>query len=175
MWIFGYGSLIWRPGFAFEEAHTARLEGFARRFWQGSPDHRGTPDSPGRVVTLVEHAQAWCLGRAFRVNTQVHDQILADLDVREQGGYVRHRVPLRLVAGARSIEATTYVAREDNPNFLGPAPFEQMVRHIAGSRGPSGPNDEYLLELADWLRDNDMPDAHVQSLADALRAARASR
>lgn len=172
MWIFGYGSLVWRPGFDFEESHPARLEGFARRFWQGSPDHRGTPRSPGRVVTLLREPGAACLGRAFRLRREIYERTLPGLDHREKGGYARHRVELELLTDGRRVPATIYVAGPDNPSFLGPAPLEEMVRHIARSAGPSGPNDEYLLELARWLRAHDLDDPHVLELADALLQSR---
>ncbi|HJK98062.1 MAG TPA: gamma-glutamylcyclotransferase, partial [Polyangiaceae bacterium LLY-WYZ-14_1] len=67
LWIFGYGSLVWRPAFAYVERRPARLRGFARRFWQGSTDHRGVPGAPERVVTLVEEPSLEVGGTAYRV------------------------------------------------------------------------------------------------------------
>lgn len=67
VWVFGYGSLIWRPGIAFRERRVARIRGWTRRFWQGSHDHRGLPHAPRRVVTLVPEPGASCEGVAFRV------------------------------------------------------------------------------------------------------------
>ena len=67
MWVFGYGSVIWKPAFEFVESVPATLSGYTRRFWQGSPDHRGTPEEPGRVVTLVAELHGICHGRAFHI------------------------------------------------------------------------------------------------------------
>jgi cation transport regulator ChaC len=70
LWIFGYGSLVWRPSFPFAERRGAWIDGFARRFWQGSTDHRGVPGAPGRVVTLEPDARARCFGVAYRVDDE---------------------------------------------------------------------------------------------------------
>lgn len=169
MWIFGYGSLVWKPGFDYLEAHPARLEGFVRRFFQGSPDHRGTDARPGRVVTLLREPAGHVVGRAFRLTEREYERALAPLAHREKAGYERHSVELELLVAPRRVPATIYVAGPHNPHFLGPAPLEQMARHIARSVGPSGPNDEYLLELARWLEDNDVDDPHVHELAEAVR------
>lgn len=167
MWIFGYGSLVWRPGFEFLEAHRAELRGYARRFWQGSPDHRGTPDAPGRVATLIEDASATCIGRAFRLAPEVFEATLGPLDHREKAGFERRTLEVRLSDG-RNIDALTYLATPDNEQFLGPASLDEMAAHIARSRGPSGPNDEYLIQLAKWLRDHDVRDEHVEALVARL-------
>jgi len=105
-WIFGYGSLVWRPAFAFAERRPARLEGWARYFWQGSTDHRGVPGAPGRVVTLVPESGATCWGVAYRLDPASAEDTLARLDHREQGGYTHHRLPV--AAGDWSVEALVY-------------------------------------------------------------------
>ncbi len=95
-WIFGYGSLIFRPAIPFVERRLACLRGWTRRFWQWSTDHRGTPWQPGRVVTLALAPNDCCWGVAYRLDAAQADAILADLDVRERGGYVRMEVELEL-------------------------------------------------------------------------------
>ncbi len=172
-WIFGYGSLVWRPGFEHLEARTARLDGFARRFWQGSEDHRGVPGAPGRVVTLVRDPAASCVGMAYRVRHEVWTEVIATLDRREQGGYERHDVELSLLAERTGrVRSLVYLASADNPVYLGPAPLDVMAEQIARSRGPSGPNDEYVFELERALRSVGADDPHVFELAARLRAVR---
>ncbi len=161
LWIFGYGSLVWRPEFPHLESRAAWVEGWTRRFWQGSTDHRGIPGAPGRVVTLVPEAQMpeiRCWGTAYRVAPDDATQVLGDLDHREKGGYDRVGVPLhfRVRGGGGSSErgeapALMYVATPDNPNYLGPAPLEAIARQVIASRGPSGANREYVQRLADAL------------------------
>ncbi|HJL20432.1 MAG TPA: gamma-glutamylcyclotransferase [Sandaracinaceae bacterium LLY-WYZ-13_1] len=172
-WIFGYGSLVWRPAFEHLERRPARLRGWARRFWQGSTDHRGVPGAPGRVVTLVEAPEATTAGMAYRVSDDVFEAVIAKLDHREKGGYERRVVALEAHGGAR-LSALVYLAGPSNPHYLGPAAADRIVAQIDRARGPSGPNDEYLLRLERWLRDVGERDAHVFELAAALRRRRAA-
>lgn len=166
-WLFGYGSLIWRPDLSFTERRPALLRGWSRRFWQGSHDHRGTPDAPGRVVTLVRSAPDACVGMAYRVAPDAADEVLAGLDHREKNGYERHAVRLETEAG--SLEALVYLATEGNFAWLGDAPLDAIARQIAGARGPSGANRDYLLSLADALAELGAEDAHVTELARRVR------
>lgn len=165
IWLFGYGSLIYKVDFPHLERRRAQLHGWARRFWQGSHDHRGTPEAPGRVVTLVRDAASVCVGMAYRVTPDV----FAHLDHREKNGYVRESVELVLDDGT-PIEAVVYVANPGNEAYLGPADEDAIARHIATARGPSGENREYLLHLADALRELGSDDAHVFGIERALRA-----
>jgi len=142
-WVFGYGSLIWNPGFDFEEKSLARFVGWRRRFWQGSEDHRGMPGAPGRVVTLVPGDS--CEGIAFRLPQQQQVNILSMLDVREKGGYERVIAPLHLADG-RTVEGITYLASTENPLC----------------------NREYLLELASAFREYKIADEHVFELEKML-------
>jgi cation transport regulator ChaC len=169
LWIFGYGSLVWRPAFEHLERRSARLPGWSRRFWQGSPDHRGVPGEPGRVVTLVRDSQAVCWGMAFRVAADRTPDLLHALDLRESGGFVRIHVTVRLDgAGRTDVSAVTYVAEAGNPNYLGPAPPAEMVEQIRRARGTSGTNLEYVLRLAEALRALAAEDEHVFELARLL-------
>lgn len=165
MWIFAYGSLVFRPSFAFLERRPAWVRNYARRFWQGSPDHRGTPESPGRVATLVHSEAETCGGCAYRIDRRDADVILAELDHREKAGFDRVMLPLLDGAnGAVFAQGLTYVAREDNPHFLGPLDEHLIAAHVAKSHGPSGPNREYVLRLHDALRELGVDDAHVTEI-----------
>jgi cation transport regulator ChaC len=168
LWIFGYGSLVWRPAFAFAERRTAWIGGFARRFWQGSTDHRGVPGAPGRVVTLLPEAGSHCFGVAYRVPESDSACVLADLDHREREGYERHPVELHFGDGGGTT-GLVYIATPSNPNYLGPAPLDAIAAQIARARGPSGPNSEYVRELARSLREMPADDEHVFALDGLLR------
>jgi cation transport regulator ChaC len=89
-WVFGYGSLIWRQDFPYIDARPGYIDGWARRFWQGSHDHRGVQSDPGRVVTLVDAPGERCYGRAFLIEPDVFEH----LDDREINGYERNRIEI---------------------------------------------------------------------------------
>ena len=169
--MFGYGSLIWRADFHYHQRRRAEVRGWARRFWQGSHDHRGTPDAPGRVVTLVEETDAVCVGAAYRVDEAVFEH----LDHREKNGYERVPVTMRLSAangaalGGDTVNGVTYIALPGNVAFLGPADIDAMAAQIARSRGPSGSNRDYLYQLAAALNDLGAKDRHVEALIERLR------
>jgi len=163
-WIFGYGSLVWRPAFPYEERQPAFIRGFVRRFWQGSTDHRGVPKAPGRVVTLVPRGGATTWGTAYRIADEERDEVMAQLDHREQGGYTHHRTMIFARDGSVVEEALVYVATDANPNWLGEAPLEKIAEQVRASTGPSGDNVEYVVELARALRDMGADDPHVFGL-----------
>ena len=167
IWLFGYGSLIWRVDFPYRARRRAAVRGFSRRFWQGSHDHRGTPTAPGRVVTLTPEPGALCVGMAYRIDTAT----FAPLDHREKNGYVRVRLPIEIEGdeGVGEVAGVTYIAEAGNEAFLGPAELDEMARHILDSSGPSGSNAEYVLELAQALTALDAEDAHVSALERRLR------
>jgi cation transport regulator ChaC len=167
LWIFAYGSLLWRPGFAFEERRPAVVRGFERRLDQGSPDHRGTPERLGRVATLVRAPGRSCGGAVYRVAAEGASSVLAMLDVREQGGYDRVEVAAEIVGG-ETVSAVTWVAAPGNPYHLGAAPVGEMVAEIRAAVGPSGANVDYVLALDDALRGLGFRDPHVAEVAGAL-------
>ena len=175
VWIFGYGSLIWNPGFTFEQRQVGYIRGWARRFYQGSPDHRGIPGSPGRVVTLVADTQSVCWGVAYQVAGESLESIFSYLDEREQGGFRRHQVdfyPKTTTTDAPTpsvTKAAVYIAQDDNPHYLGPASVPEMVHQIFHSRGPSGLNRDYLFRLAESLRGLGVTDVHVTELERHVR------
>jgi cation transport regulator ChaC len=169
-WIFGYGSLVWRPAFPFEERQPAFIRGFVRRFWQGSTDHRGVPGAPGRVVTLIPRDGATTWGTAYRLADEHREEVMAKLDHREKGGYSHHRTMIFARDGSVLEEALVYVATDANPNWLGEAPLEAIAEQVRGSTGPSGDNVEYVVELARALRDMGADDPHVFGLEELVKS-----
>ena len=156
---------MWRPDFPYLDARRAYIEGWARRFWQGSHDHRGVETDPGRVVTLVEAPGERCLGRAFLIEPDVFEH----LDHREKNGYTRKTIDIHMEDSCTS--GVVYIATPTNFAFLGDAPLEEIAAQIKRCAGPSGTNVDYLLGLADVLRRLNIPDPHVFEL-EALVLAR---
>lgn len=174
VWVFGYGSLIWRPAMAFAARRAARIERWERRFWQSSTDHRGTLEAPGRVLTLVEAAGAvW--GMAYAIERAAWPAVEAALEIREQQGYARLTVELGLAAGARAgeivetVSGLVYLATPANPYFIGPEPLETTAAIVRRSRGPSGSNIDYVLELERALAAMAAIDPEVAALAQLVR------
>jgi len=164
VWLFGYGSLIFKADFPFIARRPATISGWVRRFWQGSHDHRGTPAAPGRVVTLVAQPGALCDGMAYLITPQV----FGHLDHREKNGYLRFAADMRFDDGSHA-EGLVYIATADNAAWLGPAPEAAIARQIAAAHGPSGRNRDYLLQLAQALRALGKNDPHVFALERLLR------
>lgn len=172
MWVFGYGSLTWKVDFPYEERCVGYVEGFARRFWQGSIDHRGVPGAPGRVVTLIPDQQERIWGIAYKLPEAQLDEVVAHLDNREKCGYATFELLFHPKdTGIEPYQVTVYSASSENPWFLGPAPIEEMAAEIATRSGMSGANSEYLLKLADCMRDiaPDHEDDHLYSLEKKVK------
>lgn len=166
LWIFGYGSLVWKPDFKYRRSQVGFIKGFKRRFWHGDNFHRGNDDMPGRVVTLIEDDDATTWGVAFEVTGPQVEESLKYLNVREgvRGGYVTKAVEFFPDGGDHHdggdkeeammvpVEALVYIATSDAPLYLGPASPELIGAQIAVCRGKTGHNLEYLLRLADFMR-----------------------
>ena len=163
-WLFGYGSLIFKADFDYLDKRIATLMGWERRFWQGSHDHRGTEQNPGRVVTLIENPGNVCLGMAYRINQSV----LNHLDHREKNGYLRFVSELRFDDGS-SADGLIYIAGPDNEAFLGKETELNIAKQIAQSEGPSGKNSDYLIGLAGAIRALGGSDPHVFAIERCVR------
>ena len=169
MWIFAYGSLIFRPGFCYIERRRAFVKGWSRRFWQASPDHRGVPEAPGCVVTLLSDPDGHCGGCAFLIDPAHAEGVLEAIDTREQAGFTRQQLALLPAPGEQPFaHGITWVAAPDNPHFLGPLPEPAIAEIIAARTGPSGPNRDYALKLFHALRDLDIVDSHVETIIRLL-------
>ena len=163
IWLFGYGSLMYKVDFPVLEQRPAILHGWQRRFWQGRHDHRGTEAHPGRVLTLIPEVGVECFGLAFRISAEQFDY----LDHREKNGYLRFLEPLHFADGQIK-PGVIYIAPVDNDAYLGPDSEENIARHIAQSVGPCGENSEYVFELAKALRENNAHDEHVFAIEKFL-------
>ena len=163
VWLFGYGSLIFKPDFPYLARQAASIRGWSRRFWQGSHDHRGTFERPGRVVTLIQDSAASCAGMAYLITPEV----FSHLDYREKNGYLRFASEMQLADGRLEV-GLVYIATEENAAFLGAADEAAIARQIAQAQGPSGSNREYLLKLAQSLRELGQIDEHVFGLEKLL-------
>ncbi len=169
MWVFGYGSLLWNPGFEPVEAVTAHLAGYHRSFCMLSIHHRGTVEKPGLVLALDE-ADASCTGVAFRVAEPQEDEVLAELREREliSSAYIEKRLPLTLDDG-RSVEALAYVINRDHEQYC-QYDLETQAQLIARSVGGRGPNPEYLFNTAAHLGKMGIEDPDMDWLVERVRA-----
>ncbi|XP_019374574.1 PREDICTED: glutathione-specific gamma-glutamylcyclotransferase 1 [Gavialis gangeticus] len=174
VWIFGYGSLVWRPDFEFSARKVGFIRGYSRRFWQGDTFHRGSEKAPGRVATLLEDYEACTWGVAYQVCGEQIAASLQYLNMREAvlGGYDTKLVkfhPLEKDAD-EPILALVYIATPQNPSYLGPASEEDIAAQIIVSSGRAGHNIEYLLQLADFMRYfcPQVEDEHLFSIEEAL-------
>ncbi|WP_420568495.1 gamma-glutamylcyclotransferase [Thalassovita sp.] len=170
MWVFGYGSLLWNPGFEAADSQLAHLPGYHRSFCMRSIHHRGTEDKPGLVLALDRAVDAACHGLALAVHPTDEEQVLADLRERElvSSAYleVQHEVHLR---DGRSVTAITYVIDPDHVQYCGGLPLEEQAQIIARAHGGRGPNTEYLFNTADHLTQLGIRDHELDWLTARVR------
>lgn len=168
LFVFAYGSLIFRPSRHFGARRPAAAHGYRRAFRQASPDHRGTPELPGRVVTLLRDEAATCGGAVYEVADERVDEALLELDDRESGGYDRAEVTLAVRGESAPLRAVTWIASPSNLNHLPPSPLAAVADVVRRARGKSGANIEYVLRLAEALRHLGWSDPEVFALEAAL-------
>ena len=165
-WIFGYGSLMWNPGFPYQDGVHAVLPGFHRRFCVRSTIYRGTPERPGLVLGI--DAGGECNGMAFSVSADRRDDVLAYLFEREMRSYVYTPSWVSVKVGADTTPALTFVVKRDHQQFVCMTD-DEMANVIASSAGTNGSNFEYLQNTVRALHALGVPDAALDELYEAVR------
>lgn len=169
LWVFGYGSLIWDPGFPVVERRIARAEGWHRSFCMRSIHHRGTVADPGLVLALDRAEGAFCTGIAFRVAKGAEGATIAALRERElvSSAYLELTLPLDTDQGP--LDALAYVIDPDHVQYCGGLPLEEQAQIIARAQGGRGPNRDYLWATVAHLADLGIPDPDLDWLAARVR------
>ncbi|MFZ3006282.1 MAG: gamma-glutamylcyclotransferase [Phenylobacterium sp.] len=168
-WVFGYGSLMWRPGFAYVERQTATLHGRRRAFCIYSVHHRGTYERPGLVLGLAPGGAV--RGAAYRVAESDWAETYAYLREREQPTetYVESRAHVRLGDGRR-VETMVFLSDTGHPQWAGALSLERQAQLIAGATGLSGRNVDYLRDLVEHLRAEGVQDVVMTRLLGLVEA-----
>lgn len=166
LWVFGYGSLLWRPGFTYLEKQRARVYGYHRSLCVWSWHHRGRPENPGLVFGLDAGGSVY--GVAYRVDAADKHATLEYLYGREMIGrvYAPRLVPAS-TAGGR-VQALTFTVDRTHHQYAGRLPVEKTLSVVRGARGKSGHNREYVLKTASTLDDLAVRDPVIEHLAGLL-------
>ena len=170
LWVFGYGSLLWNPGFEPAETRRAVLRGYQRSFCMLSIHHRGSEEEPGLVLALDAASDHQCTGLALRVSADQEENVLADLREREliSSAYYEDTLPIELDDG-RAIPALCYIINRDHRQYC-QFDLEKQAQMIARSTGGRGPNAEYLYNTAAHLEQMNIKDEDMRWLVRRVRA-----
>jgi cation transport protein ChaC len=173
-WIFGYGSLMWRPGFDFIRSEPAQLHGYHRRLCVFSFVHRGTQEEPGLVLGLDRGGS--CHGVAFQIAPERWNETIAYLRAREQvtSVYVEKQKCVRLLSTGLTAHATTYVVDRTHVQYAGELDDDALLKHIELGRGISGHCVDYVLRTLLHLREMKIHDPILERLASKLSIQAAS-
>lgn len=167
IWVFGYGSLCWYPGFEYNLCVTGYIRGYVRRFWQGNSTHRGTKDKPGRVATLIRDRDGITWGCAYKIKGQAALSYLKHRECK-MGGYITQYTKFYPRVATDHVELTgesfltvVYIATQENHLWMGESSLKTIANVIAESEGPAGHNVEYLIRLANFMRE-ELREANVE-------------
>jgi glutathione-specific gamma-glutamylcyclotransferase len=168
-WVFGYGSLMWKPGFEFVAQSHARILGFHRALCIYSLHHRGTEQKPGLVLGL--DAGGSCEGVAFRVAPQEWDATVAYLREREQVSMVYGETvqTVELLDTGERVEALTYVANRAHSQYAGKLSHGKLLELVQQGEGQMGRCTDYVLNTLAHLKEMDIRDVMLERLGNALR------
>ena len=166
LWVFGYGSLLWRPGFDYLEKHRARVFGYHRSLCVWSWHHRGQPENPGLVFGL--DAGGSVLGMAYQIASSAKDATLEYLYGREMIGKIYAPRLVRAETKSGSVQALTFTVDRKHHQYAGRLPFTKALAVVRAAQGKSGHNREYVLKTASTLDDLAVRDTTMERLASEL-------
>lgn len=176
LWVFGYGSLMWRPGFEFAEQRPARLNGAHRALCVISHFHRGSPEEPGLVLGLDRGGS--CRGVAFRVSHKLREPTISYLREREQvtSVYLEKTRLVDLLDGDRKrVSALCYLVDRGHPQYSGAMTLEEQLRYVQRGHGKSGANVDYVIATVEAMHSLGIRDRGLEWLAGKLKPKKKSR
>lgn len=170
IWVFGYGSLIWKPGFEFEHQEIGRLQNYKRSFCIWSVHYRGTPENKGLVLALDKVEGSICDGLLFKVKAKNVKKVLKYLRKREliSDAYLEDIVAVRLSSG-ETVKAYTYLVNHNHEQYAGSLTIDDQASIIKSAVGSIGPNTEYLYNVTKCLRDLNIEDPELEELSFKTR------
>ncbi|KAG9133445.1 hypothetical protein Leryth_013257 [Lithospermum erythrorhizon] len=176
-WVFGYGSLVWNPGFDYDEKIIGYIKDYRRVFDLACIDHRGTPEHPARTCTLEQYDDTVCWGAAYcvRGGPEKEKKAMEYLERRECEYDSKTLVDFYKEGDSVQPELNGVIVFTSTPDkvsnkyYLGPAPLEDMAKQIATANGPCGNNREYLFLLEKAMFDIGHEDDYVIELANEVR------
>jgi cation transport protein ChaC len=173
-WIFGYGSLMWRPGFDYLRSEQALVYGYHRSLCVYSFVHRGTPEEPGLVLGLDKGGS--CHGMGFQVAPEKWHDTISYLRAREQvtSVYIEKRKIIRLIGSEREVEAVTYVVDRAHRQYAGVLSQDDLLTHVRRGQGVSGDCTDYVLNTVAHLREMKIRDLRLERLVAGLALQAAS-
>lgn len=171
LWVFGYASLLWNPGFPVAEEKHGVLKGFHRSFCMSSIHHRGSVEDPGLVLALDAQDGASCEGVLLRVPEDGFDEIVTTLREREliSSAYVEHLLPVQLADGSE-ITALAYVIDPGHEQYVAHLTLEEQAQIITNAIGGRGPNCDYLWNTVTKLQELEVADPELEWLANRVYA-----
>lgn len=169
LWLFAYGSLLWDPGFYYEERRPGLLRGYHRAFCVYSHRYRGTPEKPGLVLGLDRGGQ--CRGIAYRVHCDKADEVMQYLWEREMTNQTYQCRELKIETQDGPVTCRTFVVDRRNKDYTGKLPMARMVELISQGHGQRGAARAYLENTVRHLDELGLPDQRLQALLDAVKKA----
>lgn len=170
LWVFAYGSLLWKPGFEIVESIPSVLYGYQRSFCMWSVHYRGTPENPGLVLALEKRKGQKCRGMALRCKREDKRKVLSYLHARELISYAYIECTDKInLSDGRTPTALLYVVNTDHSQYTGNLSLERQARIISSARGDVGPNCDYLSKTVDRLNQLGIADANLEKLNKLVR------